>query len=93
MRHSVVRVYYAAVFLTQWAGNGRCEIALYIAFIFRNDKWIHGGHLFAARGIRPILLFPDYQKERKEGRDTALPSNFSGMCDYNFPERIVDART
>lgn len=89
MCYFVVRVHHAAVFLAKWAGYGGCETAFHTAIVFRNDKWIYGGHLFAARGVCPILLFSDYEEKREKGRDTDVPIDFSGVRDYNFIERIM----
>lgn len=89
MCHFVVRVHHVKVFLAERAGNGGRKTAFHTAIVFRDDKWIYGGHLFAARGVCPILLFSDYEEKREKGRDTDVPIDSSGVRDYNFIERIM----
>lgn len=89
MCHFVVRVHHVKVFLAERAGNGGRETAFHTAIVFRDDKWIYGGHLFAARGVRSIVLFPDYEEKREKGRDTDVSGHFNGMPDNDFIERIM----
>lgn len=89
MCHFVVRVHHVKVFLAERAGNGGRETAFHTAIVFRDDKWIYGGHLFATRGVRSIVLFPDYEEKREKGHDTDVSGHFNGMPDNDFIERIM----